>query len=157
VLSVVALRRPGFRPQPSGNGSTPAETAATPARPSLGHDAIGALFGGGSVTSEDEFAAVALALAFAESGGEGTSGAGAAHQIAGAPARQASNELSLDSVFGGGGAPAPTAPSSFSFDQFFSQRAAAEGASGAPGAGTGRGAPDDVAQFTQWLEGLKQR
>ena len=110
----------------------------------------------GAVTSEDEFAAVALALAFAESSGDTTFGGGATQQIAGAPARQASNELSLDSVFGGG-APTPTAPSSFSFDQFFSQRAAAEGALGTPSGGAGRGAADDVAQFTQWLEGLKQR
>ena len=157
VLSVVALRRPGYRPAPWGhNGSAPAEVSAAPAMASLGQDAIGAIFGNASVTSEDEFAAVALALAFAESNGDAmaTGGAGA-QQLAGAPAHQASNELSLDSVFGGG-APAPAAPSSFSFDQFFSQRAAAEGATDTSG-GTRAGAPDDVAQFTQWLEGLKQR
>jgi len=128
-------------------------------RSSLGQDAIGVLFGGGSVTSEDEFAAVALALAFADSDGSAAGGAtGAAQPIAGVAAHQASNELSLDSVFGGGGgAPAPNAPSSFSFDQFFSQRAAAEGASGTSGGSTTGRAPDEVAQFTQWLEGLKQR
>ena len=58
VLNVVALRRPGYRPEPSGhNGATPAEIPVAPAMPSRGHDAIGALFGGGSVTAEDEFAA----------------------------------------------------------------------------------------------------
>src|SRR5207247_1194390 len=103
VLNVVALRRPGYRPEPSGhNGATPAEIPVAPAMPSRGHDAIGALFGGGSVSAEDEFAAVALALAFAETDGAALAGPpGGVEQLAGAPARQASNELSLDSVFGG--------------------------------------------------------
>jgi hypothetical protein len=82
-----------------------------------------------------------------------------ADAISGSPARPAESELSLDSVFtgsgdvAGGGAP----PSSFKFDQFFSQRATNEH----PAAGSREGAPaespEDVAKFTQWLEGLKGR
>jgi hypothetical protein len=131
---------------------------------SLGPDAIAALFGNGAVAPEDEGAAMSLALAFwdlnggsrpASTGAEG----GEAPPISGAPARQASNELSLDAVFGGGETSPPAAPSSFSFDQFFSQRAAAEhgGAAATGGGAAGAAAPDDVAQFTQWLEGLKRR
>jgi hypothetical protein len=81
-----------------------------------------------------------------------------AQPITGAPARPASTELSLDAVFGGGETAAPAAPSTFSFDQFFSQRAAAEQGGAAPAGGAAStAAPNDVAQFTQWLEGLKQR
>jgi hypothetical protein len=75
--------------------------------------------------------------------------------LSGAPARPAANELSLDSVFGGekkGGPPAPP-PSSFSFDQFFADRQAAT----AGGSAGNRESPEEVAQFTQWLEGLKRR
>ena len=126
---------------------------------SLGPDAIAALFGNGVVAPEDEGAAMSLALAFWDlNGGSRAASSEEPPPISGAPARPASNELSLDTVFGGGETP-PAAPSSFSFDQFFSQRAAAEhgGAAGTGGAAAGAAAPDDVAQFTQWLEGLKRR
>jgi hypothetical protein len=55
---------------------------------------------------------------------------------------------------------APATPASFSFDKFFSQRVTAEHAAQSAKPGV-PGAPaesrEDVAQFTQWLEGLKQR
>jgi hypothetical protein len=80
-----------------------------------------------------------------------------AREITGAPARTAATELSLDSVFGGA-PPAPAAPASFSFDQFFSKNATAEHPAhvDAP-SGPTTDAQNDVAKFTQWLEGLKQR
>ena len=160
VLYVVAVRRPGFRAgAPGQNGSTPVEAATgAPVPSSLGPDAIAALFGYGAIAPEDEGAAMSLALAFSDLNGGSGAAPVEAQSIAGAPARQASNELSLDTVFGGGSTP-PAAPSSFSFDQFFSQRASAQqGSAGATGGGAAASdRPDDVAQFTQWLEGLKQR
>jgi hypothetical protein len=96
-------------------------------------------------------------LAFAFSANGHADHANASPQISGEPARRAANDLSLDSVFGASAAPAPAAPSSFSFDQFFSQRATSEhqGSGGTGQAPSSSG--DDVAQFTQWLEGLKQK
>jgi tetratricopeptide (TPR) repeat protein len=171
VLSLVAMRRPGFRPEAPQQNGAPARTAPAPERPapvpgadaasyriqSLGPDAIGALFGSARISAADEGAAVALALAFVGmNGGQGSPPEPASRAIAGTPAHPAATELSLDSVFGTGQAP-QAAPASFSFDQFFSARATAEHSTG-PDAGADRGASQaDVAQFTQWLEGLKQR
>lgn len=109
---------------------------------------------------------MALALAFgAGDGAKKESGQVETPSIQGTPARRASKDFSLDSVFGGvsGESKAAESPSSFSFDQFFSQRATAEhpvqSGSDAAGGGTSGGpeSRDDVAKFTQWLEGLKQR
>jgi hypothetical protein len=106
---------------------------------------MNSLFAGSPVSPEDEDAAQALALAFLDSNGGGGSAG-----IEGAPAHPAANELSLDTVFGGAG----SGPSNVSYDQFFARDASTQHAtSGAAGAH----APDDVAHFTQWLEGLKQR
>jgi tetratricopeptide (TPR) repeat protein len=80
--------------------------------------------------------------------------------LGGRPSAPAASELSLDHVFRhatpavGSGAQ----PSSFSFDQFFSQQAhqdvsAAESESPIEGSG---GASDDIQQFNAWLEGLKK-
>lgn len=167
VLVLVAMRRPGFHPDPlARNGGTPAvsepalepqpsapgESSATPVittmTSSVGRaDAMTALFAGAQVSAEDEGAALALALAFRESNGGGPSSASA---IPGAPAHRASNELSLDTVFG---AAAGSAPATVSYDQFF-----AMGSSAAQGSGvTGGDRSDDVAHFTRWLEGLKRR
>jgi hypothetical protein len=125
----------------------------------LGPDAIGSLFGSPPTSADDEGAATALALAFVGLNGGGAEGApvvAESREIVGAPARPAATELSLDSVFGGGQSGA--APSSFSFDQFFSQRASSEHSPGSAGAqSAGEDSGNDVAQFTQWLEGLKQR
>jgi hypothetical protein len=156
VLSLVALRRPGFRPEAPQQNGAPAEAAAGRAA-RLSPDAIGTIFGSPRISAEDEGAAMALALAYLELNGAERSTAEPEARIAGAPARQAATELSLDSVFGTS-EPRPTAaPSSFSFDQFFSQRATAQSAT-PEASGTGRpNAQNDIAQFTQWLEGLKQR
>ena len=186
ILSVVALRRPGFRPtstflvpqpvslapqpppaQPqttramhpqTGNGALPTAELSRPLAP-VGTDAIAAIFGNAHVLPADESAAMTLAAAFSASNGGGPSPgvSSESRELSGAPARPAANELSLDSVFGGG-QPAPAAPSSFSFDQFFSKRATAEHPTDmdAPNRAAAD-AQNDVAKFTQWLEGLKQR
>jgi tetratricopeptide (TPR) repeat protein len=80
--------------------------------------------------------------------------------LGGKPSTPAPNELSLDHVFrhatpAAGGA---IQPSSFSFDQFFSQQAhqdvsATESESSSEASG---GASDDIQQFNAWLEGLKK-
>jgi hypothetical protein len=164
VLSLVAMRRPGFRPEaPQENGAptrpapVPGADAASRRIQSLGPDSIGTLFGSPRISASDEGAAVALALAFVGmNGGQGGSPEPASRGIAGTPAHPAATELSLDSVFGTSQA-AQAAPANFSFDQFFSARATSEHSPG-PDAGADRGASQaDVAQFTQWLEGLKQR
>ena len=135
----------------------PRQPGAAPATGPLSRrDTLGELFGSPGVSGADENAAVTLAAAFSSDRGE--NGNGSATQLGGTPARPASRDLSLDAVFGGESSRPPA--SSFSFDQFFSQRATAEhptaGArSGLEGAG--QETKDDVAKFTQWLEGLKQR
>jgi hypothetical protein len=135
--------------------SAPA-VAATPAA-SISTDAISRLFDNAQISLADEGAARSLALAFAETNGaDGVPGGGS--DVGGTPARRATNELSLDAVFGGEGASPAAAPSTFSFDQFFSTRAATQPGSGAvPPGSAGTASPEEVAHFTKWLEGLKQR
>jgi hypothetical protein len=166
LLFAIASRRPGHRPEfPSTNGS---HAAAPPAAPesrqassdavspggsapadSEGrNDALGTALGFAGPSDPDEAAARLLARAFVRNG--------RAHGAApgGAPARPASDDLALRSVFKDA-EPAPP-PSSFSFDQFFSQRASAEGRAASP-EGQAAESAEDVAHFTQWLEGLKKR
>ena len=136
-------------PQPAAApSSAPASSAAQPG------GTIDALFGNKAGTGTDDSAASALAQAFGNSPD--------APVITGRPARAASGELSLDSVFRDGPARPPRASQSFSFDQFFSESAAAE-----PGVASTAGEPagaepaersaDDVKQFNSWLQGLKPR
>lgn len=168
LLNAIAARRPGLREGPRENGATPQASPATlaelppslPESPALAAPAgaLATLFGGVAIAAADEEAATALAYAFMDLNGL-ENGAPRSEQISGAPARPATNELSLDAVFKSGDAPQPAAPTSFSFDQFFSQRATSEqpiAPSGAPAASAGE-SREDVTQFTQWLEDLKQR
>lgn len=156
LLNLIALRRPGFRPQPPGqdrsNGATPSAAPAT----APGADSLAALFGGAPVSPEDDGAAMALALAFMDLNGCDGQDAAEAPPITGAPAHRAATDLSLDSVFGAQAPPAAS-PSSFSFDQFFSQRATSEHAVESGASDAVAESPDDVAHFTQWLEGLRQK
>jgi hypothetical protein len=118
---------------------------------------IDALFGNQPTTSTEDSAASALAQAF---GGEPEMPA-----ITGNPARQATGELSLDSVFRDGTARGPRTSQGFSFDQFFSQHPEGErtsggvrGAKDAPAEGEpAERSADDIEQFNAWLQGLKQR
>jgi tetratricopeptide (TPR) repeat protein len=79
--------------------------------------------------------------------------------LRGRPATQAATELSLDHVFRHATPASGTGtPSSFSFDQFFSQQAHRDSApaeSESPAEGSG-GSSDDIQQFNAWLEGLKK-
>jgi hypothetical protein len=145
------------------SAETPAVPVAAPqptAAPSVSarprNDVLGQLFGSAPVGGADENAAVTLSAAFSNDGRANGSGSSSVH-LPGTPARPASKDLSLDAVFGTENA-APPPASSFSFDQFFSERATAEQpAPGARTAAEGQETKDDTAKFTQWLEGLKQR
>ncbi|HEU4995274.1 MAG TPA: tetratricopeptide repeat protein [Gemmatimonadaceae bacterium] len=183
ILTILAMRRPGHRPHGAGheeNGKStpsqqqkeavapesptapmaPAEIPTVPLSPAESSApataTLSELFGGAAVSESDESAAHALALSFAGSTLAGADSALDSLDTTGAPAHLATNELSLDTVFGTGKSVA--APSSFSFDQFFSRRATTPPASSvqAP-ADADANATDDIADFTQWLEGLKQK
>ena len=144
---------PSARAEPVEPRTPPAPTAET--RPS---GSIDALFGSRATTSEDS-AASALAQAFG--------GAVEAPSMAGRPARAASKELSLDSVFRDASGRPPRASGSFSFDQFFSESASPPPAERPPVRTTGphdavssepaERTADDISQFNSWLQGLKQR
>ena len=141
-------------------GPAPSPSASS-AQAAGGEGSIDALFAQGPVDQADASAASALAQAF-----------GAEHAdtpaITGRPARAAAGELSLDSVFRDGGGRPPRNAQSFSFDQFFSESAAAERPAVTeppPTPSQGVGAQpepaerdaDDIEQFNSWLQGLKQK
>ncbi|MDB4879763.1 MAG: hypothetical protein JWL60_1209 [Gemmatimonadetes bacterium] len=167
----------GFAPEPTAEAlpapgtepSAPAEPEPVPSpMPSAAERAvtaqggaavaggtIDALFGTRAATRSEDSAASALAQAFG--------GMGDVPVISGNPARAATKELSLDSVFRDGPARAQRASQSFSFDQFFSENAASgEAPPGRVPDATPTGEPaersaDDIQQFNSWLQGLKQR
>lgn len=161
LLQAIAARRPGFRPEwPGSNGTAAASTAAgtrspeyeTPVPADTSRtDALATALGFAQPRPPAEAAALVLAGAFGSNGN-----ADALPLLTGAAARPAADELTLGTVFRSDDAPPP---SSFSFDQFFSARASTEQAVPPASAGGGQGAesPEEVAHFTQWLEGLKGR
>jgi hypothetical protein len=151
VLGSIAARRPGVRA--SSNGGSAASDVST--SPAIAGDAFSALMHDGHPNSADEMAAIVLATTFASSNGDG---AHPAPEMSGQPARPAASELSLDTVFSGGNAPAPAAGSSdFALNQYFSQRAHGEPGSAGQPRDARHESPEEVAKFTQWLEGLKRR
>jgi len=132
-----------------------AEAELTDAAPAPTGGSIDALFGNKPTGTTEDSAASALSQAFG--------GSPDTPPITGNPARQATGELSLDSVFREGGARGPRNSQGFSFDQFFSHNAEGERTSGGAaqeGPATGEPAErsaDDIEQFNSWLQGLKQR
>lgn len=170
LLAAIAARRPGYRPDwPTGNGSSAAAASSAPvhatpetqpAAPAPARavatqqfesrpDVLGPTLSFAAPSEADEAAAHVLARAFRQNGHVD------APLIAGEPARPAGDELSLKTVFRS--EPPPPAPSSFSFDQFFSQRASADQPTQTAPQGQAAESPEEVARFTQWLEGLKKR
>jgi tetratricopeptide (TPR) repeat protein len=124
---------------------------------------IDALFSHRNPGTSEDSAASALAQAFGAT-------AEAEPLIVGRPARAASAELSLDSVFRDGSARPPRTSQSFSFDQFFTAGAVNAGTADRPASHTPTssdvatpGEPpaersaDDIQQFNSWLQGLKPR
>jgi hypothetical protein len=152
-------------PEPATQAPEPAMAASERAEepgsrriaesPTAREDMLGQLFGNAAVAGADETAALTLSAVFSNDGR--SNGSGSTTPLTGAPAHPAAKDLSLDAVFGSE-TPAPPAATSFSFDQFFSERATAEHpATGTRTSDEGQETKDDVAKFTQWLEGLKQR
>ncbi|OYV72588.1 MAG: hypothetical protein B7Z72_04445, partial [Gemmatimonadetes bacterium 21-71-4] len=118
---------------------------------------IDTLFGGGGGTAEDQGAAATLAGAF---GVVVDDSAAPTPPISGAPARRATTELSLDSVFREPLPPATPEPAGFSFDRFFAGGTPARGAAvnETPAQGQpSESAAEDIEQFNSWLDGLKKR
>ncbi len=118
---------------------------------------IDALFDGGGGTAEDQGAAATLAGAF---GVVADDSAMPTAPISGAPARRATTELSLDSVFREPLPPPSPAPAGFSFDRFFAGGTPARGAAvnETPAQGQpSESAAEDIEQFNSWLDGLKKR
>ena len=83
----------------------------------------------------------------------------------GQPAREATNQFSLDQIFGAPAAPAPppetpsaAAPSlGASFDEFFGAGGPAAAESARPREGKApRRSEDDLSAFNAWLHGLKR-
>lgn len=145
----------------SAASTAPAGAAATVAVPAVVAAAdevtvapggtVDRLFGMSGVTASDEGAAIAMATAF-----------GAAAPVApirGEPTRKGTDELSLDSVFGGEASARPSVvhrqSSTLRFDQFFSGAEGSESAPVAPPPSASPASGDDIAQFSDWLKGLK--
>lgn len=78
--------------------------------------------------------------------------------LPGRPSKPAASELSLDHVFRHATPATGNASHSFSFDQFFSQKAQQDVAASdaAPSTPENAGLSDDIQQFNAWLEGLKK-
>ena len=142
------------------NGTAP----EPPVRRPMQTGSVSVLFPQQPVKPSDETAAATLSDAFG-----GPSPSVSATQ--GHPARPATNELSLDSIFRES-APRPEPrreQSAFSFDQFFTDNAPpprgapspGASSSGPPGGSAGEQSsadpPSDAEQFSNWLTGLKKK
>ncbi|MEP6730520.1 MAG: tetratricopeptide repeat protein [bacterium] len=155
---------PAARPERSNNLADVAPALERVAAMRTPTGSIDALFGHRNPGTSEDSAASALAQAFGAT-------AEAEPLIVGRPARAATGELSLDSVFRDGPARPPRTSQSFSFDQFFASGAKSGGtdrSSGTPTPGSstevqtsgdapGERGPDDIEQFNSWLQGLKPR
>ncbi len=128
----------------------PPVSRATPTAAETVSGSIDALFTGAEASNSDTNAASRLAEAFAPDGPETA-------PLHGVPAHRASSELSLDHVFKTGTPPRGENTDAFSFDQFFSEEMTqASPANDAENGAAPREAPDDIAQFNAWLNGLKK-
>jgi hypothetical protein len=119
--------------------------------------AAGELFAGGSVTPGDERVATALAGAFS------AEFSGSPSATPGAPTRAASDEFSLDDIFGGERAEGDQRSGSqnVSFDEFFGGENGARGSeerNDRPQSepDSQQGGASDLELFHAWLEGLKK-
>lgn len=132
-------------PQPAAGARTPSVPAETV------RGSIDALFSSASESSPDANAAATLAQAFTPTAPE-------TDPLQGTPAHKASNELSLDHVFKSTQpARADGEAEGFSFDQFFAEDLA-EGTNkaGSQTPSAPRQGAEDIAQFNNWLNGLKK-
>lgn len=140
------------------NGSQGAgrESRMTPGASETVTGSIDALFSGADPSVSDAVAANALAAAFADTAPEPASPE--TTPLDGTPAHRAHDELSLDHVFKANTPPRERAGTNgFSFDEFFADEMtdAAAQSSGDSAQGSPE-ATDDIAQFNDWLNGLKK-
>ncbi|HEU4988395.1 MAG TPA: tetratricopeptide repeat protein [Gemmatimonadaceae bacterium] len=146
-------------PAPVADALPQLEEVPAAQEPIVAGGSIDSLFGSAGVSGEDQGAAAALAGAFGAVVEE-DEGRTPSTPIEGAPARRASGELSLDSVFREPGAGGAQPAQGFSFDKFFANPTPAMGSPAAPTPPLGQ-APaspdDDIEQFNSWLDGLKKR
>ncbi len=147
--------QPGAEPQ----AGSPATGEGGGQRYGQGGGSIDVLFEPTGVSDEDQAAAEGLAGAFGATPADSRT---PPTPMAGAPARRATEELSLDSVFR---EQRPSASANearrFSFDKFFANPTPAMGSSSVsetPPLGQPSESPDDdIEQFNSWLDGLKKR
>jgi hypothetical protein len=137
-------------PEPAEVPAAPTTSRPTPASETVS-GSIDALFSGADASSSDATAANTLAQAFASEGPDTA-------PLQGMPAHRAANELSLDHVFKVNPAPRPESESEgFSFDQFFADDMTEPAPKpGAEPLSPSSHASDDIAQFNNWLNGLKK-
>jgi tetratricopeptide (TPR) repeat protein len=133
----------------------------TPGTSATVSGSIDALFSGAGASSADTDAAATLSQAFAPDAAPEQPAPTPPAPLQGVPAHTANSELSLDHVFKSTQARRPEAEGDgFSFDQFFADdmtdSAAKGGADGNSSSGKGGGPADDIAQFNNWLNGLKK-
>ena len=139
---------------PAWGGVLPQDSEPAPIAAVASGGVIDSLFGYGGISTDDETAATTMAQAFGAAAESATQ-----QRIQGQPTIQGTDELSLNSVFGDETArPAPQVlrqSTKLRFDQFFSESGSAESAPPAPSAPEPGKGPDDIAQFSDWLKGLK--
>ncbi len=132
--------------------------AAPGAEPEPAGGSIDLMFDSAGVSEADEAAAEGLAGAY---GLPPEAGETPPPTMEGAPARRATEELSLDSVFREQrSSSAPSESRGFSFDKFFANPTPAMGSSimeTPPLGQPSESADDDIEQFNSWLDGLKKR
>lgn len=134
---------------PPADTQSPEPVSPPQGEPPAVGGALDRLFGQTGVGTVDEGAALAVSAAFV---------AAPEAPVQGEPTRRGTDELSLDSVFKGDAAARPAAvqrqSTKLRFDQFFA--GTDDGAVAPPPepAAPGKG-PDDIAQFNDWLKGLK--
>jgi hypothetical protein len=157
-LESIALGRPR-----SGNSHAPPAVADVPNEPPKERasasvtDSLGALFANAEQGSPNAPPMPPRADDFSAPTGTETEDAHPA-PLPGRPSKPAASELSLDHVFRHATPATGNSSQSFSFDQFFSQKAQQDvAASDAATSGEqSAGLSDDIQQFNAWLEGLKK-
>ena len=156
----LAVETQGAAAEPAEGTSGVAESGAEPREPEHASSGgtIDLMFDPASVSDEDQAAAEGLAGAY---GATPEAIEPPPTPMEGAPARRATEELSLDSVFRDQRSPASLSePRGFSFDKFFANPTPAMGSSimeTPPLGQPSESADDDIEQFNSWLDGLKKR
>ena len=145
----------GYTPNDYPKAPTAVAEPPAAAAPQVDSGSITNLFGDASVEGLDEQAAKVLSGAFPTV---------ETRSLGGRPAERAKNELSLENVFREADRKTGRNSGGFSFDQFFSDGSGGQKSTSrsTDPSGSAVGGPDlpqddDVAQFNDWLSGLKKK